>query len=355
MLNKKLRVNTALFSSLYKFLLLNLGIAFGLMALSCPYCFISFSAFKTIIPDLIFSFLISSALSIGGFKIESYFDTRISWIEKPIKRLFLTASCYLIYSFIVSFVLVLFYTLLKYPHLDIHTIPWQRVLQNTSLPVTIAVVIVTIFISRSWLYEWKNAAIEAEQLKVENLASQYQSLRDQLNPHFLFNSLNTLSNLVYEDADKSAAFIQQLSKVYRYVLEVQDEQLVSLSKELEFARHYLNLQKIRFEDGLNFSIDAEDISSYCIPPLSLQLLLENAMKHNIVSETQTLHISIKQIGEVLVVNNNLQQKHVQEQEDSGIGLLNIERRYQLLSEKIPEIKKSADKFTVILPLLKLQL
>jgi hypothetical protein len=146
-------------------------------------------------------------------------------------------------------------------------------LNNTLMPISVALIIITIFISRSWLYEWRSAAIEAEQLKSEKFASQYQSLKDQLNPHFLFNSLNVLSNLVYESADKSAEFIQQLSKIYRYVLDVQNRELVGLEKEVVFAENYLSLQKIRFEQSLEYFIDVNQMKGWNIPPLSLQLSL----------------------------------------------------------------------------------
>lgn len=151
------------------------------------------------------------------------------------------ATSYMVYSFFVSYILVLFCLLITVERVAMTNINWMRILKNTLSPKFIAFIIITIFTARSWLYEWKNAAIEAEQLKSENIASQYQSLKDQLNPHFLFNSLNVLSNPVYESADKSAGFIQQLSRIYRYVLEVQEEELVPAEQELEFAESYLAL------------------------------------------------------------------------------------------------------------------
>lgn len=141
-------------------------------------------------------------------------------------------------------------------------IPWHTILKFTFTPMTIALVFMAIFTSRAWLMEWRKSAIETEQLRSEKLASQYQSLKDQLNPHFLFNSLNALSNLVYDDADRSAAFIQKLSKIYRYVLDVQQEELVDLDRELDFAKNYLELQKIRFEENLNFKLEVPNCKGY---------------------------------------------------------------------------------------------
>jgi LytS/YehU family sensor histidine kinase len=308
---------------------------------------------KAIWPDWTFAFLMSSSLSMGGFKVEEYFDKRISWIEKPVKRLLLTAASYMVFSFLVSFVLVTLYVVVSVEGVGFHNLSYVRVLENTVMPIMVALMIITIFISRSWLFEWRNAAIEAEQLKSEKLASQNQFLKDQLNPHFLFNSLNVLSNLVYESADRSAEFIQQLSKIYRYVLDVQQEQLVSLKRELDFAEHYLSLQKIRFENSLEYFIDVRENQNLFLPPLSLQLLLENAIKHNIASREKPLKIMIQQENESLIVRNVLQPKISLERSEKGIGLENITKRYALLSDKSPSIQKTASEFIVTLPLLHL--
>lgn len=352
-MSKTFFASATIFYSLRRFIVLNFGIATALMVLSFPSSFLSIDGIVKILPYWTFSFLMSASLSMGGFKVEEYFDKRISWIEQPVKRLVLTAVTYMVYSFIVSFVLVTFFVLFTVEGVTLSNITWSRVLENTVMPIMIALVIITIFISRSWLFEWRNAAIEAEQLKSEKLASQNQFLKDQLNPHFLFNSLNVLSNLVYESADRSAEFIQQLSKIYRYVLDVQQEQLVSLKRELDFAEHYLSLQKIRFEGSLEYFIDIQASQSFQLPPLSLQLLLENAIKHNIASMDKPLRIMIQQEGPNLIVRNVLQPKITKEEGVKGIGLDNIIKRYELLSDVKPIILQTQTEFIVKLPLLKL--
>ena len=345
--------SATIFNTLWKFILFNLAIATVLSLVFCAKCFLTLEGIVNIMPDFLFSFLMSSSLSLGGFKVEEFFDKRMSWIDYPVKRLVLTAGVYLIYTFVVSFVLSAAYALFTIEGLTIHNISWVKVLSFTDTPILIAMVIIAIFISRSWLFEWRNAAIEAEQLKSEKLASQNQFLKDQLNPHFLFNSLNVLSNLVYESADRSAEFIQQLSKIYRYVLDVQQEQLVSLKRELDFAEHYLSLQKIRFENSLEYFIDVQPSQALQLPPLSLQLLLENAIKHNIASMEKPLRIMIQQEGTHLVVRNVLQPKITKEDSVKGIGLENITKRYELLSEVKPSIQQTETEFIVKLPLLKL--
>jgi sensor histidine kinase YesM len=350
--SKKVFVNATLFNSLRKFILMNLGIAGILLLITCPSCLLSLEGLKSIFPGFIFSFLMSSSISFGGFYVDGYFDKRISWIHYPVKRLLLTAGTYLVYCFIISLILITLYVLVTVEEVTLSNISWSRMIGNTVYPIIVALIIISIFISRSWLFEWRNAAIEAEQLKSVKIASQYQSLKDQLNPHFLFNSLNALSNLVYESPDKSAGFIQQLSKIYRYVLDVQQEELVSLEKELEFAENYLSLQKIRFESNMEYFIDVHKTSGYFLPPLSLQLLLENAIKHNIASNENPLKIMIEQTSDSLIIRNRLQPKLTQTNTGKRIGLANIEKRYALLSDKAPKITKSEKEFIVELPLLK---
>lgn len=337
---------------LRKFLLINLAIALGLQFYFCAICFLSWRDLIGIVPEFLFSFCVSMALSYGGSRVEEFWDPRISWVHHPVKRLFATVLSYMIYAFTVSFAIVFLYTWFD-GQFPLDAIPWQGILEFTLIPFRFAFIFMAIFTSRSWLFEWRKSSIEAEKLRSEKLASQYQSLKDQLNPHFLFNALNALSNLVYEDPDKSAAFIQKLSKIYRYVLEVQQEELVEVEKELDFARNYLELQKIRFEDNLNFRVDVSDCRHCYLPPLSLQLLLENAIKHNIASQENPLFIAILQKGDELWVSNTFQPKSSQTEPSTGVGLENIRSRYGLLSALKPEISQTEDEFLVRLPLLKI--
>ncbi|MCS5490749.1 sensor histidine kinase [Algoriphagus limi] len=342
-----------LFKKIGPFILLNLGIALIISFSICPSCFLSFDGFIKLIPDFIFSFLVSCSLSFGGSVITDWLDRRISWIDKPIPRLFATIGIYLGYSFLVSYILVFFHAWFL-GQFSLDNIPWLEITKYTIMPMQVAVVVMAIFTTWSWLGEWRKSAVEAERLKTEQFASQYQSLKDQLNPHFLFNSLNVLTNLVYEDADRSAAFIQKLSRIYRYVLEVQQEELVSLEKELDFAKNFLELQKIRFEDKLEFRVQVEDKKEYFLPPLSLQLLLENAIKHNVASKDNPLFIHIQQKNGELWVTNTLQLKNQSETYSTGVGLKNISKRYQLLKAPTPTAKQGVDEFLVILPLIQIE-
>jgi sensor histidine kinase YesM len=346
------RFKNGIWDSLPKFLAINLLIAMLLMLPFCPSCLLSLDGLISIREDFIFAFLFSCVLSFGGSRLDSFYDSRVSWINQPIKRLVYTIVTYMSYCFISSFIITFFITWLA-GQFEINAIPWKYLVQFTKQPMIIAFFVMAFFTTRSWLLEWKKSALETEKLRAEMLASQYQSLKDQLNPHFLFNSLNVLSNMVYEDADRSAEFILKLSKIYRYVLEVQQEELVSLEKELDFARNYLELQKIRFEENLVFSINITACTGFYLPPLSLQLLLENAIKHNEASQDNPLFIRIDFKQDELWISNTYQPKSNQSEPSTGIGLANIKKRYDILSDSQINVTQTADEFLVRLPLLKL--
>jgi LytS/YehU family sensor histidine kinase len=201
----------------------------------------------------------------------------------------------------------------------------------------------------------KKTQVEAEQLKKITAEAQFEALRNQINPHFLFNCFNVLSSLVYKDADTSAKFIGQLSNVYRYLLYNQDKKVVTLKEELEFLESYLFLLKIRFGENLvvlnNITCDTD---KYYVPPVVLQMLIENAIKHNVISKKSPLEIMLKSENSSLTVSNKLQEKEVKE-ESTYIGLKNIKSRYLFLSNKTVNIEKTDEWFNVKIPLLELDM
>ena len=349
---KKIQEINGLWTSIPKFIGINFLIAVILIPIYCPSCLFSWDGLISAREDFIFAFLFSSVLSFGGSQVDNYFEARISWINQPIKRLIVTIVTYMVYCFIATLIISFFISWL-YGYFTLENVRLRYLVQSTKQPMIIAFVFMSLFTTRSWLLEWKKSATEAEKLRTEMMASQYQSLKDQLNPHFLFNSLNVLSNLVYEDADRSAAFILKLSKIYRYVLEVQQEELVALEKELDFANNYLELQKIRFEENLVYNLPAADRESVFLPPLSLQLLLENAIKHNEASQENPLFIQIIRAENELWITNTFQPKKNLNEPSTGIGLANIRKRYELLSKEEIQVIQTADEFIVKLPLLKL--
>jgi LytS/YehU family sensor histidine kinase len=199
----------------------------------------------------------------------------------------------------------------------------------------------------------KKSQLEAEKFKQISMEAQFEALRSQINPHFLFNCFNVLSSLVYRDADASAKFIAQLSNVYRYLLSNQDKRVVPLQEELDFINSYGYLLSIRFGENLVIENNVVTHDEYFIPPATLQMLIENAIKHNVASKKNPLHVKIFLEGKTLIVSNNLQEKTIKET-STQIGLKNIQSRYEFLSDNKVEIIKTDKAFTVTIPLLQLE-
>lgn len=190
-----------------------------------------------------------------------------------------------------------------------------------------------------------------QKLIAKSANAQFESLKNQLDPHFLFNSLNVLSALIDENPDQAQRFTASMSKIYRYVLEQKDKELVSVEEELDFAKTYCELLKTRFEDSVHFSFEVSDQEQKgFVVPLSLQLLLENAVKHNLATSTKPLHLKISVEEGQLIIENNLQARELPNN-STGVGLANIVSRYSLLTERNVFIEKSEDFFKVKLPIL----
>lgn len=197
----------------------------------------------------------------------------------------------------------------------------------------------------------KRTQLEAEQLKKVSIEARFEALRNQINPHFLFNSFNVLSTLVYKDQDTAARFIEQLSSVYRYLLYNQDRKVVPLKDELAFIESYTYLLKIRFGENLAVQNEIKQKEEHLyVAPAVLQMLIENAIKHNVVSRKNPLQILLRLQNGAIEVTNNLQEKEVKE-ESTQTGLKNIRDRYVFLSDKQVVIEKSDTQFTVKIPLL----
>jgi hypothetical protein len=301
--------------------------------------------------DVLFSFLMACAISGTIGIIEMILDKRLPWLEKPGKRALAEILAVTVFAFAAAFVVnVGFYVAFNNSALNREF--FIHMAHRSVLPLIIGYGITSFFLSQGFLRNWREQAVQAERMRTERFKGEAQLLRDQLNPHFLFNALNVLTNMVYEDADKSADYIRKLSKFYRYVLEVQDEELISLERELTFGKSYFLLQQSRFgSSALQLSLEVESPQQHFIPPMALQLLLENAIKHNKIEPGAPLHIDIRTQGGYLKVKNNIQRR-TQPAESTGIGLKNIQERYKHLSDKHVKILPQETHFEVHLPLLK---
>lgn len=213
--------------------------------------------------------------------------------------------------------------------------------------------IITIYESKYLAHQLRLSQLEKEQLVKENISSQLEGLRNQVNPHFLFNSLNTLSSIISEDQEKAIRFVSKMSKVYRYILEIKDKKVVSLREEFDFLESYTFLLKERFGENIQISINIPEaqMDNYIVP-LSLQILFENAIKHNVISKMHPLVLEVYVNEEQkLVVKNNFQKKNVIET-STKVGLQNIKNRYRFFTDTPVEIISTLQHFIVMLPLLK---
>lgn len=216
--------------------------------------------------------------------------------------------------------------------------------------------VVTLAIHAIYFYKvYQENKVKEQKIIAGTASAQFESLKNQIDPHFLFNSLNVLSSLIEENPESAQKFTTSLSKVYRYVLEQKDKELVSVAEELKFAKTYMNLLKMRFENSITFEIpEGFDNEEAKVVPLSLQLLLENCIKHNVVSEAKPLHVKISIENGQLVITNNLQKKEVL-QDRKGVGLQNIVNRYGILTKRKVLVEENEKEFKVLLPILTKQI
>lgn len=233
------------------------------------------------------------------------------------------------------------------------TLSWNALARNIFRCILLMAIYIGFYMSFYYLNQLKKSIKKQELLKRQNLESQLEILKNQVNPHFLFNSLNTLTSLIPEEPNLAVDYVQKLSKVYRYILEIKDKKLIPLQEELACIKSYLYMLNIRFGDKLQFEIDETELDfNHHVVPLSLQLLVENAVKHNIISNKKPLLIKIhKGKNSSLLVSNNLQPK-VQKMPSTGTGLDNIRNRYKILSKEKVDVIVTNTHFTVSLPLVK---
>jgi sensor histidine kinase YesM len=218
----------------------------------------------------------------------------------------------------------------------------------------IVAIIIMFFVTLSFYSFYFYRAYQDNKFKQQKIIAgtanaKFETLKNQIDPHFLFNSLNVLSSLIEENPENAQRFTTSLSKIYRYVLEQKDKELVSVEEELSFAKTYMNLLKMRFENSLFYELPESITNPEAkVVPLSLQLLLENTVKHNVVSEQRPLHIRIFVADDYLVIQNNFQKKEVL-QDRQGVGLQNIVNRYGIITNRKVLITQNEKAFTVKIP------
>ena len=294
------------------------------------------------------TFTICVTQSLGLIYLNVILNERSSWEKNPIKRLAMTVVLTIIYSplafLIVTIAFTYFFDSSNLANAIASAMPGVKITLYISFAFSF------IFSSIAFFIDWQKAKLTAEKLQKELAKYRYETLKKQVNPHFLFNSLNVLADLVHEDAELSEQYIHQLSKIYRYVLESTNHQFVTLSEELEFIKSYIFLLKIRFENKLIINLDIIPQQDEYIIPVSIQTLIENAVKHNELTAKNPLTVHIKRNGNYISVENNLQKK-ASSQVSLGTGLDNLKQQFSFLSKRSVRQIISEDFFKVELPII----
>lgn len=279
-----------------------------------------------------------------------YFRKRFSKISQTPKRLFLTVISVGVMLILVANVIGVSLGLCDYRSL----LDPKFFFRHSDVNLITGFFVSTLYEAGYFFDKWKTSVKLNEELKNQQIRTQFEVLQNQMSPHFLFNSLNTLTTLIAEDPKIAIDFTQTLSEVYRYILQNKERELVSLHEELEFCRSYVYLLKKRYPENLqvNFSVPSE-YKEHHIAPLTLQMLVENAIKHNVVSKNEPLEIDIYvSNGTSIIVKNNLQPK-VSLEKSTKTGLANIRKRYSYLGNRNIDIITSNDHYMVAVPLIKL--
>jgi two-component system LytT family sensor kinase len=283
----------------------------------------------------------------GSLFFDRYLNQKLPWFNFPKKRLFIQLAGIVLWTLIsIALPFTAWYFIneqsLIYPQGPVIIFIGSIVFLLVFIGVSIAV---------NFFKQWKASLLSAEHYKQEKLKADYRVLQNQVNPHFLFNSLNVLISEIKHNPINAEDFTRKLSKVYRYVLQSKNHDLITLNKELEFINSFIFLHKVRIADALEYSVHISDeLLQMLLPPLTLQIVIENAIKHNVANEENVLKISIKSDGDnSIIISNNLQP--IKKTDSTYTGLSNLSKRYELLKKDGFTYGKQEEKFVVTIPLI----
>ena len=328
----------------------NLG---GSMVLALIIAFVSYNASTKSMEALLITYAWSFAICYTQWIGHSYFfnllDKKFSWQEHPRKRAIYGSLAIIVYAVFAYIAVSMLMARIVYGTWSGSQLNW--VIKTSYVAIFISFAVSIVFLAFGFFQSWKNSLLQAESLKAEMLRYKYESLQNQINPHFLFNSFNVLSDLVYEDQKKAVNFIGQMSQLFRYVLDSRDKELVPVAEELEFISSFAYLLQTRFEDKLDIKVEVESEADEVIVPMSLQLLIENCVKHNEISASKPLSIQIYREENMICVANNLQPKGFRES-STGTGLSNLTQQYRFFTDTQIRISETHKEYVVKVPLIK---
>jgi len=310
----------------------------------------NYEGFKDFLVIYIWGVVIVATQWLGNSYIYGLLDKKYSWQDHLVKRAIFQILAIIAYSATAYMVVMVIMYKLVVGSLPENPVSWG--LRSSYLAILVSFTVSLIFVAVAFFTNWRKSQLEAERFKAEMLMYKYEALQNQINPHFLFNSFNVLSDLVYEDQKKAVDFITQLSQLFRYVLDSRDKELVPVREELEFMNAYTYLLQSRFEEKLTIHNELEAGEQEMIVPMTLQLLIENCVKHNEISASQPLSIRIARNGEYIQVENTLQPKPAGA-ESKKTGLSNIRQQYKYFTDKEIIITETESTYSVEVPLIKL--
>lgn len=285
---------------------------------------------------------------IGNSLIGKYFET-LDWSKNPKRTNLISFAIFMGYAIVMGISIPYFIDRFLWGMSGISI--FYDVSAKAFMITVISLVIFYFYNTNLISNHWIKSIEKNEELKRENLQAKYEALKNQVNPHFLFNSLNTLSGLVEQKPELATDFIKKLSDIYRYVLEQNDKELVSLKEEMKFVEDYIFLSQMRFGKGLIFNSHLTKNRTIRVAPLSIQMTVENAIKHNIIADDMPLKIEMEIAAGFVMVKNNLQKKESINSGKEPLGLANLKNRYTYLSDKPVEIVESESDFIVKLPII----
>ena len=291
--------------------------------------------------------IMTAGLWMGCMSIVGWLWKKYPWEFYPFKHLILEIALITVYTIAFSFGLYFIETRFE-------LLSRQESLLFDAFVTLLITYLITAIHELVYFYrQWKLHFSKSIRLEKDNIQAKYETLKTQINPHFLFNSLNSLTTLV-DDNEKAVEYIQDLSEFFRYMLSSRDKEMVLVREEIKLLEKYINLQQSRFRTSLNIDVQVpEKYYHFAVPPLVLQMLVENSIKHNIISREKPLHITLKAKGDSIIVENNLQKKSGVT--STGQGLKNISERYRLFTRQEVIITETSSIFRVAIPLLTVEL
>lgn len=309
-----------------------------------------FSSFPFYIKYTGYGYSLFFTFWLGHLAIGHFTEKKLDWTKNLKKANIISLSTYIAFGLIASISITYIFSVHVF-EVRGKDLFWDVLIKSLMLMV-IDLFLISIYYSTNLTKYWKKAIEHNEELKRENLIAKYEVLKNKVNPHFLFNSLNTLSSLIERKPELGSDFVKKLSDIYRYVLEQSDKELVSLDIEMKFVEDYIFLSRIRFGDALTFHSTIPEHTHIQVVPLGLQTLIENAIKHNIISDDMPLQIEVGMENDFIVLKNNIQKKNIILPDRKPHGLDNLRNRYAYHTDSLIDITESDEFFNVRLPIIK---